>query len=228
MDDERSWARRALGAGLVVLALSAISTATRPSACGDLDPRYAPILAFELARSQADLDALFGAEPSACRDAMVGAMDLANWADLAVFIPAYGLFVVGFFASFQGRAPARAREGALLLALGVIFDGLENACLLSLTPSLDGSSLALTLLPWMTGVKWMALALAALPEAAILWQGGRVSRLGAVLALGAPVGTIAALISPATFGRFVALAIVLAWVPCLVSVAARSRGPATR
>ncbi|MBX7192264.1 MAG: hypothetical protein K1X94_09410 [Sandaracinaceae bacterium] len=223
MDDERSWARRALGAGLVVLALSAISTAMRPSPCGALDPHYPPIVAFELARSQGDLDAVFGAAPSACRDAMVLAMDRANTADVAIFIPAYALFVAGFFASFRARRPGLARAGAWLLGLGALFDLVENACLFALTPTLDASSLALALLPWMTGVKWCALALAAVPEALLLRDGGRLSKAGAALALLAPIGTVAAMIRPDLFGRFLALSIVAAWVPCLVSVAVRAR-----
>ncbi len=68
--------RLSLFAGLLVLALTVFSLAG-PSVptCGGLAKNYAPIIAFELARSIADLHAIFGDAPSACRSAIAARMD---------------------------------------------------------------------------------------------------------------------------------------------------------
>src|SRR5262245_26081184 len=77
-------------AGLAVLALAAWSYLhPAPPACGGLQQGYAPILAFELARSAGDLHALFGDANTACRTTLVTALDRTNWLDTLVFIPIY-------------------------------------------------------------------------------------------------------------------------------------------
>ncbi|MFO0683755.1 MAG: hypothetical protein U0234_16975 [Sandaracinus sp.] len=228
LSDERRAARGSLAAALVVLGLALLSPLLTPTPCGDLARGYPPIVAFELARSQADLDALFGAEASTCRDTLVQAIDLADWVDTFVFAPSYGLFLALFFASVRARGERAARLGIGLAVTAVAFDLLENACLLTLTGSLDAGSTAAALLPWMTGVKWVALGLAALPEAWVfLRREGLAPKVGAAMALVAPVGVALALASPARFGATIALAVTCAWVPCLGSVARRARAAAT-
>ena len=68
--------RLSLAAGLIALAFS-IASVLQESAppCGGLPKNYAPIIAFELARTQADLDAIFGTQPDTCRADMIAAMD---------------------------------------------------------------------------------------------------------------------------------------------------------
>lgn len=228
LSDERTAARRSLAAALVVLGLALLSPFLAPTPCGDLAAGYPPIVALELARSQADLDALFGAVPSACRETLVRAIDLADWVDTFVFAPSYGLFLALFFASMRARSERAARLGIGLAVTAVAFDLLENACLLTLTGSLDAGSTAAALLPWMTGVKWVALGLAALPEAWIfLRHEGLAPKVGAAMALVAPIGVGLALATPARFGATIALAVTCAWVPCLVRVAHRARRAAT-
>ena len=150
-------------------------------------------------------------------------MDLTNWTDLGLFMLAYGTFLFAWFASYRAARPRLAMTGMVLAVIAVFFDGLEDGCLLMLTPSLDASSVALELLPWMTGVKWLALGAIALPEAALLWNGSIASRAGAVIAQAAPVGSVAALYAPATFGPLVSLAVTLAWLPCLANAVVRAR-----
>ena len=225
--DERRAARGSLAAALIVLALASLSPFFAPVPCGGLPAGYAPIVALELARSQSDLDAIFGAEPSACRTTIVAAIDLTDWVDTFVFAPSYGVFLALFFAS-RARSGRAARLGIGLAVTAVAFDLLENACLLTLTGSLDARSSSAVLLPWMTGVKWLALGMAGLPEAWIFArEGGIASKVGAAFALLAPVGVALALVAPARFGAAIALAVTCAWVPCLVSVAIAARRPTT-
>ena len=80
--------RISLFLGLIIVALSIASFLQQPpTACGGLKPTFTPIIAFELARSEADLYALFGSEANECRAVMIEQMDAVNRIDVAVFIP---------------------------------------------------------------------------------------------------------------------------------------------
>ena len=215
---ERRWARISLGAVALLLILTAISLVAKPSPCGGLAASYPPIVAFELARDGADLAAIFG-EPGACRDDMVKAMDLANVVDLAAFIPAYALFLIAWFAAQRGRSRRWAIGGITIAIVAALGDVVENVCLFALTPELDAHSPWLARLPWVTGVKWLALGAAGVCAAAILARGRRIaSRIGAVVCLAAPITTIGAMAAPATFGPIVATGVAASWIVCLVAV----------
>ena len=69
--NSRTAHRISLAAGIAVLLLAFSGVlAPPPKPCGALPANYAPIIAFEMARSVADLQAIFGVEPGECRDAM--------------------------------------------------------------------------------------------------------------------------------------------------------------
>jgi hypothetical protein len=218
MMPDRRWARISLAAGAAVLALVMASTVMPPPRCGTLPSSYPPIIAFELARTEADLLAVFG-PPGRCRDAMVEAMDAANLLDLAAFMPAYGLFLVAWFWSRRRAHPRAAAAGAALSIVAVVADAIENACLVGLTPGLDATSPWLARLPWATGAKWIGLGAAAIASAAILARGGRAAKVGAAVSLAAPVVAVGAVAAPSTFGPIVTPGIALAWVACLVATA---------
>ena len=110
--------RISLGGAVVVLLLTIYSLFQPPlAACGDLAPGYAPVIAQELARSVADLQAIFGDGPSACRAALAAKLDFITWADCLVFIPAYGVFLLFFFVGMAPRDDRSALIGFILAAL---------------------------------------------------------------------------------------------------------------
>ena len=110
--------RLAFIAGLVILVLTFLSMRQEPArSCGGLQENYAPIIAFELARTGADLQALFGASDSACRIELIARMDAVNWVDVLVFIPLYAFFMVCFF---LGVAPRDAKLAKVGLALSLL------------------------------------------------------------------------------------------------------------
>lgn len=220
----RGWAKVALGAVLVVLLLAVLSTLNAPTPCGVLRDGYPAIIAFELARDADDLAALFGAEPSACREQMIVAMDLTNYVDLGLFMPAYGLFLLAALRMLAGDRRAANGSSALVLAI-MVGDAAENACLLRLTPDLDADSIAMSALPWMTGLKWGLLGLAALLAAAWLWPRSTPHKVGAVISLFAPLLVLLALASPQSFGHLISLGITASWVVLLVTAAAALRAP---
>lgn len=219
--------RIAVGAAGVVLLLTVASLFVgAPQPCGGLDDGYPPILAFELARTGADLRALFGAAPGPCRTALIDAFDTVNYVDLALFIPAYGTFLLAFFVGVRERGAALARAGLGFTVAAMLFDVLENVCLLALTRDLDGGARWLAILPWVTGVKWLALGDAGLVGGLLLARGGgRFARVGAVLCMAAPFVTLAAIVQPAQFGPYIALGVGASWLAFLVTAVAGARRP---
>ena len=126
--------RISLAAGLLVLAVTLMSATNEPARpCGNLPQNYAPIIAFELARSAADLEAIFGTQEP-CRSAMVERMDAVNLVDVLVYIPAYGVFMACFFLGMRARHAALGTLGFRIAIVAVLGDYAENACLMSLTP----------------------------------------------------------------------------------------------
>jgi hypothetical protein len=213
--------RICLGAGLVILLLTLVSgqqSLAKP--CGGLAENYAPIIAFELARSATDLQAIFGTPGDPCRDEMIARMDSINWIDVLVFIPVYGTFLIGFFLGMRARNVALASIGVKLAVAAIVTDYLENLCLMLLTPHLDATSVWMTLLPWATGAKWLALGAAAAVAGSIFIT-HQPRKFLAVLA--APICwiallvTIAALLAPPRFGPFLSPAVGASWMVFLLT-----------
>jgi hypothetical protein len=82
----------ALGLGVMTIGiLLFLGITASPSVCGNGD--LPPTLAFQLARSPADLDSIFGASASYCRYDLVQGMKLGTKIDLFIFIPVYSAFL---------------------------------------------------------------------------------------------------------------------------------------
>jgi len=209
--------RISLGAAIVVLVL-AIYSAVSPAmvACGRLQPGYAPVIAQELARSVADVQAIFGTGPSACRTAIAQRIDFITWADCIAFIPAYGTFLLFFFLGLSSRDRRSAFIGFVLSAVACIADYLENICLFAITAHPDGGGIALAVLPWATGLKWLALGLGGAVAGTILIQSGRVNYPAAALCGLSFLGTVLAITNPHLFGPYISNAVTLSWVVFLV------------
>ena len=205
-------------AGLAILALTAISMMQPPTrACGGLPENYAPIIAFELARSAADLQAIFGATPSACRSEIIVRLDAVNWIDVLAFIPLYGVFMCAYFFGMRRRRSDAARIGAGFTVLAVCADYLENLCLMQLTPALDAESIWFAMLPWATGLKWLALGGAAASASLIYMRGAPRNYLAGSICLVSAAITIAAIAAPAQLGRWISAGVGASWCVFLVS-----------
>lgn len=225
--------RISLAAGLLVLAvtlLGATQVPVRP--CGNLPQNYAPIIAFELARSAADLDAIFGNEvdgfDSSCHALVVQEMDAINTVDVLVYIPAYCLFMAFFFLGMRGRHARLGTLGFRVAVIAALGDFAENACLMSLTPQVDPASIWFALLPWATGIKWLGLGVAAAMAAAIYLKSTGARALNSVAALICAVAflsTVAAIAVPAKFGPMVGLGVGLSWLIYLITAAAAAFRP---
>ncbi|MBA3460107.1 MAG: hypothetical protein H0T46_09120, partial [Deltaproteobacteria bacterium] len=117
--------RRALLAGLAVLALTALMFPWNPTqGCGE-PSATPPIIAFELALDREDLAAVFG-PPGPCRDAIVADLTTSTGIDFA-FLVAYGAMLLAALAALH------ARRSILAVALiAPIADAIENVALFSI------------------------------------------------------------------------------------------------
>jgi hypothetical protein len=219
--------RISLAAAFLLLAV-VIFSALQPAmgVCGNLDPTYQPIIAFELARSTADLHAIFGAAPDACREALTARFAFLNSGDNFLFIPLYGVFLVFFFLSAH---PAKlANAGAILVLIACGADYIENACLSHIATNPDVHSTALSLLPWATGVKWMGLTIAGAIGGLILARRGGWRWIIAGLCFAGAALVTLAIINPHNFGRFASNGVTISWVVFLIADAAAVLRPSSR
>lgn len=223
--------RISLAVGLLVLAVTLLSAMQEPvRPCGNLPQNYAPIIAFELARSAGDLEAIFGTGPAweSCRALMIETLDAINLVDVLVYIPAYGVFMAFLFLGLRSRNAALGTLGLRICVVAALGDFAENACLMSLTPELDPSSIWFALLPWATAVKWLGLGVAAAIAALIHVKstGARAWNIVAALMCAAAfLSTVAAIAAPARFGPFVGLGVGLSWLAYLITASGAAFRP---
>jgi hypothetical protein len=210
--------RISLIAALLLLAIVAYNLTQPPmTTCGDLDPNYQPIIAFELARSVPDLHAIFGDAPSACRETLVGRFAFINTVDNYLFIPLYGIFLFFFFRGIRDRDEKLARLGAILVLAACLADYVENTCLFRIAANPDVHGIALSLLPWATGVKWMGLAIAGAIGGYSLSRRGGWRWVIALLCFAGLAIVAAAIADPHAFGYLASNGVTISWVIFLIA-----------
>ncbi len=178
-------------AGLATLAVSVMFGRVPGLApCGAPGPGGAgAVLALELARSAAEVTALFGSEP--CAGRLVAAQRQALWLDMLGFIPAYLAFLLSAVAALR-----RASLGIALVAFNLVLiagalDFVEGLILFKLLGALPGEERAFTGLFWTVRPKFALLGLSEVLLAAMLWRGALVAK---VAAGGIAAGGVAALV----------------------------------
>ncbi|HXC54248.1 MAG TPA: hypothetical protein VNU97_03050 [Rhizomicrobium sp.] len=205
-------------AGAIVVVLLTLYSLFQPPlvACGGLAKGYAPVIAEELARSVGDLQAIFGDGAGACRATLAHQLFVTTWIDCLVFVPAYGVFLLFFFLAMVPRDDRSALIGFVLSALAVIGDYVENICLFQITAAPDTAGFSLAVLPFATGLKWLALGLAGAVGGTILIQSGRLNYPAAALCALGFLGTVLAIANPHLFGRYASGAVALSWLVFLI------------
>jgi hypothetical protein len=213
MLSSRNAYRISLAAGIVVLSFSILDAILKPvPACGDLPSNYAPIIAFEMARSVADLQAIFGETPSECRTAITKQLDSVNVIDCLLYIPAYGVFLVFCFLGMRSRNRRLGTAAALVTIAACAADYAENLCLFRLSANPDIESQWLTHLAWTTEIKWVGLGIASAIGAAILWNISGWWRLASIACSFALVAALITIINPAAAGPYLSLAFSGGWI----------------
>lgn len=198
-------------AGLVLFVMAIGLQSVLPLAMGPLpEGMWSPIVAFELARSPAEIEAMFGAAGSAERDAWVAAMDLGNQLDF-VFLLAYGAVLLLFSRALRERGLPRAPSiGERIVLVALVADAFENVQLLTITENLGGEyRAALGQLMLYTWMKWIAIALVMATWIPELARAGRMGRVVAGLAGLTAITTIVAAFVRGVAAEAMALGVVL-------------------
>jgi hypothetical protein len=172
--------------GLAVILVSVISLIVFPQTSpGQIKGFRSPIIAFEFAETDEEINTLFGADGSPEQAEMVRKMDQGNNLDYL-----YMLLYSGFLLSFSLLAARQSGQkwvyiGAGLAVLALVGDALENVQLLTITTNLQSSNFleALKRLHWFTWLKWGSLALYFLVMAGWFWGNGRFGKLMATIGI---------------------------------------------
>jgi hypothetical protein len=171
-------------AGLATIGFVVWFTRTVPviGCSGPLPPGVTSLQAYQLARTPADIEVVFGRDGDSCRPGMIAALDRADTVDLFGFIPTYGLFLAAFLlAALRDGAGQVARLGLLFLVVGLGFDVIETATQLYITKALPGSATSLLVLTIASRGKFAALGVVSLCAGlAMFARGGLLRRIAGV------------------------------------------------
>ena len=167
--------RLALLAAAVMLGVIPLFGVTAPS-CAPLP--MPPLTAFELARSVADLQRIFGMAGDACRAPLVAQLDHANFVDAVAYIPAYTAFYALTLLGMGRHDRAIGWTGAAIVLACAIADWTENTSLFQLSAAPDAPSVWLPVLIVATNFKWIGLAVATTLGGVMLWRRGGLGWLG--------------------------------------------------
>ncbi|BBB11058.1 hypothetical protein [Sphingopyxis sp. FD7] len=191
-----------LGFGMVVLAFGAWLTQIFPQTGHDIAPGYgAPVLAFEFAGGQADLEAIFGVESDPQQVARLAAMRTGNERDY-LYMLLYAGFLGGGCIALWRELRLRALLAATLLPLAAaLCDAYENWLLFDIQAAFTAGdySPAMASLPYPVAAKFVLLALTNVAIGAAATQLGRWWALFGLLAILAAIPTAMAIITPAAF-----------------------------
>lgn len=212
----RQWAILTTLAGIAALATFAIFQSLPEVKAAGTCTKNEAVLLFELARTQSDLDAVFGPVGSECRPKVIAALDAVNTIDVWLFIPAYTAFVA-FAAMFLSGGELRPLTwtaiAAAFVALGA--DYVETLNLLTYTPDLTPTAERLAESSSAAWIKFFSLALNALLLAAICYTGEHKRRiLGTLLCL--PIVGVTLMFVDLKWIQAQSLGFLLSWLPLLI------------
>ncbi|MEN0067903.1 MAG: hypothetical protein AAGA48_37585 [Myxococcota bacterium] len=183
------------------------------------------VIAFEFARTPADVHAVFGPPDGLDRDTL-SRMDWGNWLDFG-FMAVYGAFLFAFHrATVSIGSPSVA---TLLGPVAAVCDAFENTILLGITSDLS----TMPGLPWLR--LWVTLKFAALAVSAgvggftMLRTPHPAVRIGGAFAAGCGLVALLALVAPDRLGEALVSSIALAWALFLTFAIGQSvRGSPSR
>jgi hypothetical protein len=223
----RSW-RKWQAVGACVASVAIAVTVVSPRRMAELPAGMrTPVVAFELARTPAEVERMFGAAGSPQRGEWRARMRLGVWLDFALLL-AYGVLLAGMAQELGASAsPRRARAAAWLALAAAGFDALENRALLAILDALGGEyGAALAQLAWFTWAKWLALGAYFALLAPALSRVGGVGRAAAVAGVVGAVSAVLALLLRGALAELMAVAIAAAITLLVVAtfLPMRSRG----
>ncbi|MFZ5668266.1 MAG: hypothetical protein ACOY4K_02105 [Pseudomonadota bacterium] len=177
------------------------------------------VIAFEFARTLADIDRVFGSPGSECRSLVIAGMDAVNHRDVAVFIPAYTLFAILAALFLGGRSPLALAAAAAALGAAAA-DWVETFTLLKITSDLDAAPPLLATSSTAAWIKFALLAAHGLLLTAVCLTAAPARRILAALLILPAIGTALAFYDPTRFSTLMSLGLLVAWL-ALLAIAVR-------
>lgn len=212
----RLWAALTVLTGLVTLAITfAFQMLPEVAAAGAC---WAPdkVVAFELARTLAQLLTVFGPPTDPCRAPILAAMDAVNHLDVKAYIPAYAAFAICAAMFLGGRFKRPLVLGAVGMALlALAGDYLETLTLLQITRAVDDSADLLFRSSLGAWIKFVGLALHAFLLSRICMAGETPRPILAMLLLLPMAGTAFAAIDNSR-AYLMTGALALSWTPVML------------
>lgn len=212
------WWIAALLSGLAVLVFGTHLTEVFPQSAHDMAPGYgAPVIAFEFARGQADLIAIFGPESDPLQVERLAAMRTGNEQDYLYMLLYAGFLGSGCLALWRELRVRHLFAAAALPVAAALCDAWENWLLLDIQAAFTAGdySPAMAGLPWPVAAKFLALALTNVAIGSAMMGMERWWRLAGLLVILAAIPTPMALVAPPAFGWMLIASIGAGWIALL-------------
>ncbi|OHD06572.1 hypothetical protein [Sphingopyxis sp. RIFCSPHIGHO2_12_FULL_65_19] len=219
------WWYWTLAFGIATLLFGAHLSQVFPPSGHDIAPGYGPpVLAFEFAGSQADLEAIFGFFTDPQQVARLAAMRTGNERDYLYMLLYAGFLAGGCIALWRELRLRAILAAAMLPVAAMLCDAYENWLLLDIQAAFTAGdySPAMATLPYPVAAKFLALA------ATNVAIGGAATRIGGwwtlfgTIAILAAIPTVMAVITPAAFAWALIPSAAGGWLLLLALAAAGS------
>ena len=197
----RAWAWT-LAFGIATLLFGLYLGQVFPQTGHDIAPGYgAPVLAFEFAGGQADLEAIFGFYTDSEQVTRLAAMRTGNERDYLYMLLYAGFLASGCIALWHELRLRALLAAAVLPVAAALCDAWENYLLFDIQAAftLGDYSPAMASLPYPVAAKFLLLAATNVMIGAAATQIGRWWALFGTIAILAAIPTVMAIITPAAF-----------------------------
>lgn len=191
-----------LAFGIATLLFGLYLTQVFPQGGHDIAPGYgSPVLAFEFAGGQADLEAIFGFFTDPQQVTRLAAMRTGNERDYLYMLLYAGFLVSGCIALWRELRHRALLAAALLPAAAALCDAWENWLLFDIQAAFTAGdySPAMASLPYPVAAKFLLLAATNVVIGAAATQLGRWWAPFGTVAILAAIPTVMAIITPAAF-----------------------------
>lgn len=208
--------------GLATLAFSLILNDKFPPSGAAIAPGYgAPVIAFEFARNQGDLLAIFGSVDDPLQLARLRAMRAGNEQDYGFMLLYVGFLASGCMALWRDVRTRIALAALALPIFAALCDGYENWLLFNIQTAFTagGYSPSMTSLPVPVIAKFLFLTATNLAIGTMLMQMPRGWRNLGILIIIPSFAAVMALIAPAAFGWTLTIATGIGWLALLGTAA---------
>ncbi len=211
--------------GIGVLLFGSLLGGVFPQSAYAMKAGYgAPVLAFEFARGQADLVAIFGPDSDPMQVARLAAMRSGNEQDYIYMLLYAGFLTSGVLALWRETRLRPLFVAAALPVLAALCDAYENWLLLDIQAAytVGDYSPMMASLPYPVAAKFLLLALTNVAIGIGLAQIGRWWALVGTLVIVACIPTLMAVVAPENFGWTLLAATGGGWVALLGTAAIAS------